>query len=316
MDAITELFAKHSRRLTMLAMVILVIAMSLSVARAVVFLVENMNDALLPTVVAPVTKAPTAIATGIARLNLFGAVEQRAQTRVVDAPQTSLNLELQGVFRAENPDDSTAIVGERNKTGELFQIGDRLPGNAILDAVFDDHILIKRGDRIEKLLFSDAPPSTSSQAASRQTYIPPEEPSARGEEPSTRLETIRERIAARRLSAPPTAPINGQPPANEIRQAIQTYRDRLSIDPEGVLSELGMAPVAASEASGYRVSGNTQLLSQSGLQEGDVILSVNGTPVGNVGHDQAMIDQTLAAGRVRIEVQRDERKFYLTLPIP
>ena len=51
-----------------------------------------------------------------------------------------LNLELQGVFKSDIPANSTAIVAESNKSGELFRIGDRLPGNAILDAVFADHI--------------------------------------------------------------------------------------------------------------------------------------------------------------------------------
>ena len=49
---------------------------------------------------------------------------------------------------------------------------------------------------------------------------------------------------------------------------------------------------------------------------GDVILSVNGQPVGNMSNDQALIDQVMAQKRVRVGVQRKQRKFYLTVPIP
>jgi general secretion pathway protein C len=99
---------------------------------------------------------------------------------------------------------------------------------------------------------------------------------------------------------------------------LTSYRDQLSEDPQKVLNEIGIAPVAQGEASGYRIAGEVpeQVLNQAGLQRGDVVLSVNGTPVGNVGNDQALIDQALAAGRVRVEIQRNDRKFYLTVPIP
>ena len=64
---------------------------------------------------------------------------------MVAAPETRLNLELQGVFTNNNPDLSSAIIAERGKNGELFAIGDRVPGNALLHAVEQDHVLIKRG---------------------------------------------------------------------------------------------------------------------------------------------------------------------------
>ncbi|MBD3646188.1 MAG: hypothetical protein HUJ31_01785 [Pseudomonadales bacterium] len=52
------------------------------------------------------------------------------------------------------------------------------------------------------------------------------------------------------------------------------------------------------------------------MQQGDVILSVNGSPVGNVANDRGLVDQALAAGRVRVEIQRGSRRFFLTVPIP
>jgi general secretion pathway protein C len=76
--------------------------------------------------------------------------------------------------------------------------------------------------------------------------------------------------------------------------------------------------MSTSKASGYKISNQISQtgLRQAGLKQGDVILSVNGQPVGNIANDRSMIDQVVAAKRVRVEVQRDTRRFFVTIPIP
>jgi general secretion pathway protein C len=319
METFVELFNRHSRQLTTLASVLLVVAMSISVAQSVLFFIENLDD---EQITATPVKAPRSLGTSrsavdISTLNLFGVVQRSDAPRVVDAPQTKLNLELQGVFTAEDPEESTAIVAERNKSGQLYTIGERLPGNAILEAVFNDHILIRRGSRVEKLMFSDA--------ALRQQFTPgslndASVPSSAAT--SSRLEDIRERIAERRRQARIARDEDEQDdvdrPASSIRDQLTQYRQRMAADPTGAISEVGLAPVELGETNGYRVAGNVpdQILRQTGLQKGDVILSVNGTPVGNAANDQSLIDSAIAAGRVRVEVQRSDRKFFVTVPIP
>lgn len=315
MDQILDLVAEHRQKLAILASTVAVVLMALSVANAVLFVIDNLDDSTTSKAGAssPAVQTRPGNSVNVASLNLFGVAEAEDAPRVIDAPQTSLNLELQGVFTAADPDESTAIVAERNKAGELYQIGDRLPGNATLDAVFDDHILIKRGARLEKLMFSDAQvrqqfsPNQISPSQSSETLSPPS---------STRLQNLRERIEARRATSQFTP--TESPASDSLRARLTSYRDQLSEDPQKVLNEIGIAPVAQGEASGYRIAGEVpeQVLNQAGLQRGDVVLSVNGTPVGNVGNDQALIDQALAAGRVRVEIQRNDRKFYLTVPIP
>jgi general secretion pathway protein C len=315
LDQILDLVAEHRQKLAILASTVAVVLMALSVANAVLFVIDNLDDSTTSKAGAssPAVQTRPGNSVNVASLNLFGVAEAEDAPRVIDAPQTSLNLELQGVFTAADPDESTAIVAERNKAGELYQIGDRLPGNATLDAVFDDHILIKRGARLEKLMFSDAQvrqqfsPNQISPSQSSETLSPPS---------STRLQNLRERIEARRATSQFTP--TESPASDSLRARLTSYRDQLSEDPQKVLNEIGIAPVAQGEASGYRIAGEVpeQVLNQAGLQRGDVVLSVNGTPVGNVGNDQALIDQALAAGRVRVEIQRNDRKFYLTVPIP
>ncbi len=323
MDAVADIFETHGRKFATAASILLVVLMSLSVANAVLFFVENLGEAAMAPEPAQVSRKPAErTRIDIASLDLFGSAEEAPiEQEVVDAPETKLNLELQGVFTADDPGQSTAIVAERNKTGELFRIGDRLPGNAILEAVFNDHILIKRGTRVEKLMFADASlrqqfaSSTSDSIAEPDrsiTAVPPAGSS------TSRLQNIRERIAERRRQAADRYDQGEMPSQASVREQVDQYRNRIRENPQAVLSELGVSPVTSGEARGYRVDGGSQqaALQQAGLRQGDVILSVNGRPVGNVINDQAMIDQAINAGRVRVEVQRDQRRFFLTVPIP
>jgi general secretion pathway protein C len=48
------------------------------------------------------------------------------------------------------------------------------------------------------------------------------------------------------------------------------------------------------------------------LLAGDLILSVNGRAVGDVQNDRSSLNNLLASGSVRIEVQRGERRFFVT----
>lgn len=319
MEALLDIFNQYDRWLRTLANLLLVVLIALILARGVLFVLEELNSQEA-TIASPVQGQQRSASSriDITSFDVFGQRQSSAAAPVLaDAPATRLNLELQGVFTAADPEESTAIVGERNKMGELYNIGDRLPGNATLRAVFDDHILIDRGGRVEKLMFSDA--GIRQQFAA--TPAPDFATSPMGTSDGSRLQNIRERIAARQqeLQLEPAAPVAAQAQRpSPLRERIASYRDRLVDEPEAVLQEIGISPVTENEASGYRLSGEVpaQTLAQVGLQNGDVILSVNGTPVGNVANDQALIDQALGAGRVRVEVQRDDRRFFLTVPIP
>ena len=61
---------------------------------------------------------------------------------------------------------------------------------------------------------------------------------------------------------------------------------------------------------------DSPFLSQTGLQPGDVILSVNGRPVGDINRDQKELDNVLAQGSARLEVQRGTRRFFVTASLP
>jgi general secretion pathway protein C len=323
LDSLINMFQRHNRTLATIVSVVIVILMSLSVANTVLFFLESTSGQGAMNLGASETdkrnnnrsqRTDAGIESGnnIASLNLFGEQAVQAATVAVDAPETKLNLELQGVFNADVAEDSTAIVAELNKNGELYRIGDRLPGNAILDSVFSDHILIRRGTKLEKLLFSDSKIRQQFTRTSANSATAQNQPLAQNS-PTTRLQQVRERIAERKQSAL-SNPQNQ--PRSKIREYVSALQKRISDDPAGLLTELGVSAVESGSNKGYRIGSEAsqQALAQAGLQSGDVVLSVNGQPVGNVINDQNLINQAMNSARVRVEVQRNERRFFVTVP--
>ena len=221
--------------------------------------------------------------------NLFGAAQAGAVPQQVEerAVETRLPLELHGVFVAEDGEASAAIVAQKGKPGLLYTVGETLPGNARLIEVHTDHIVLRRGGARETLTFPEA---KGGQFVANQTRQPRPAP-----KPQVRQTIVNEAAAS-------------------PRDVVANYRTMIDENPNEALSKLGIAPVAEGASSGYRVGGlaDSPYLSQTGLQPGDVILSVNGRPVGDIRQDRMEIDNVLAQGSARLEVQRGTRRFFVT----
>lgn len=281
--------------------------MSLTVAHTVLFFIETMTR---PVIILDSTTASSSAITQptfkVSSLELFGRLEV-ADTlpQALDAPETKLNLELQGIFIAQDVKLSTAIVAQKNKTGELFAIGDKLPGNATLAAVFEDHVLIRRGTRVEKLLFSDS----KFQFVSDRSPANTSPRSGGGISDTTRSHQGSAKNSISDKNESNNNSINNSP--------INTYQEKLRSDLQGTLSKAGITPVSTGESNGYKVGADAQgAIKQAGLQPGDVILSINGKPVGVASNDSALMAQVMASSRVRVEVRRGARRFFLTVPVP
>jgi general secretion pathway protein C len=245
----------------------------------------------------------------IAAKNLFGHANAVGTAPApVDAPATRLRLTLEGIFLAELPEESAAIVSEPSRPGELVLVGGKLPGGAILREVHADRIVLNRGGVTETLRFPDQPTLVSAQ--DRADIAPPmdENQGFEGEQQPEYVEPQPEE------QPPPAADVTPPDTSSTIAGIVQSYRERLQQDPNGTLNSIGVAPVAADSAKGYRLDSlaASPYLAQTGLQAGDVVLSVNGRPVGDVQQDHLEIDNILAQGSARLEVQRGTRRFFVT----
>lgn len=218
----------------------------------------------------------------ILQAHLFGKPPSAAEQAAASKPtvETRLPLSLLGVFVAEEADDSAAIIAEKGKVGRLYGVGEAVPGNVTLSAVNADHVILLRAGARETLNFPKMKAFEH-----RQAKAPPSTEAA----------------------APKPAPGNAQ-------DFVAAYRERLTERPEQVEQLLDELAAKAAAGGGYRVGDLSTLpyLRSTGLQTGDLILSVNGLAVADLNADRLALQDLLAAGDARIEVQRGERRFFVT----
>lgn len=250
--------------------------------------------------------------------NLFGRegeakVAATAQ-QDVDAPKTSLQLELQGVFVAVKEENSTAIIAERMREAKLYRIGDKLPGNATLAGVFPDRVLLNTMGRTEALYFPDL-----SQGGGFSGASGPRGPSgpggfapvsnARGGMGST---MSRGGIGSMAPGGgqPNFGMAGGMPPPDDIASAI---KNELGGNPQQALSEMGLE---MNGGNGYRVSSaGNPMLSALGARPGDTITSINGRQLGNPDADFSAIEELGNAQELTVTMNRGGKSFSTTVPL-
>jgi general secretion pathway protein C len=237
---------------------------------------------------APRREAPTVDVGQLASLDLFGAPPVATAGGIAaDAPDTTLQLRLAGVFVSGLPADSSAIVAERNNPAapvKSYRINDTLPGGAVLAEVHDDRILIRRGQgAAEVLRFEKTGLLEGGNAA--QAGL-----GGRGIEADDRADE-----------------------AVDVRAALDNAIMAMGRNPDAFVQQFGLKPGPL----GYEITDMTpeDLRGAIGLQPGDRILSVNGRRLGNPRQDQEVLTALKASGAARVEVQRGgqivtiERKF-------
>jgi general secretion pathway protein C len=219
----------------------------------------------------------------IADRHIFGdAVAEVIEIpKEVNAPKTRLRLELLGVMAASNAENSSAIIAPKNGAGENYRIGDIVQGRTKLAAVHQDQVILDSNGKLETLKF-DLTKKSSIRKSSKSTPSQKKAP-AKG--------SLKQRLKKIRNAS----------------DAVTLIRDEVKSDPEGALKQLGLGTSADGE--GYKVSSSGSMLTQLGLQPGDVILSVNGQTLCNIDDDQTLLEQVTDSGAARLEIQRGDRRF-------
>lgn len=251
--------------------------------------------------------------------NLFG---REGETKVavtaqqdVDAPKTSLQLELQGVFVAVKEENSTAIIAERMREAKLYRIGDKLPGNATLAGVFPDRVLLNTMGRTEALYFPDL-----SQGGGFSGASGPRGPSGPGGfSPVSNARGGGMGSTMGRGGMGSVAPGGGQPnfgmgggmpPPDDIANAI---KNELGGNPQQALSEMGLQ---MNGGNGYKVSNaSNPMLSAIGARPGSIIKAINGRQLGNPEADFAAIEELAGAEEFSVTVEDEKgRTFTSSMP--
>lgn len=243
----------------------------------------------------------------IVNKNLFGVAGAAASTQQQQTTSvtTRLPLELQSVFVADEAERSTAIVAQKGKPGRMYRVGDDLPGNAELVEVAHDQIYLRRAGVRESLPF----PKSSSRNSFQAELVEDEYIDENINDGPPPVEDLQENADAGNEL------LDSDDQSADEPTDVAAYREQFNDDAAGTLDELG---IETADGGGYRIGNSVadKYLQQTGLQTGDVILSINGQPVGDIQQDRLQLDSILAQGAARIEVQRGSRRFFVTARIP
>jgi general secretion pathway protein C len=219
----------------------------------------------------------------LAQFHLFGKAGVLAVQKVdkpTEAPKTRLRLILKGVFTAKQGGASGAIVEEIGKTSDYYGLGDTLPGNAVLEEVYSDRILLRRNGKLETLSFDDKVAKGQNIIAKAPKPVPKK---ARGR--------------TERIKSP--------------EQFMEEATNQIALNPEKALTSVGLLP----GAGGYVYQGGNPMLSGLNLQKGDVIRSVNGNLLGDIKKDKNLMKGLYEQGSLEVEVVRDGASFFINYPL-
>ena len=241
----------------------------------------------------------------IAGWHLFGqppADFNKAAELSEKLPETRLSLTLVGVFVSDDIHSSIALIARKGRPAESYRVGDRVPGNAKLAAVFANHVVISRGGVREQIRFRERKAALV-QVERSHPEAHPEDP----EDPEESLDTSK-------ASAAPAMQPDDPPPAHK---ALTVLQHELKKDPKRFLADLGVARVSEDEALGYAIGAvaDHPSFSHVGLQPGDRLLSVNGRSVGDPEQDRLRIEDILAEGSARLEIERSGQRLAVTVSL-
>lgn len=216
---------------------------------------------------------------------LFGQWEDRAEKasnkqEPIDVPETRLQLELLGVFQTGDEGQAGAIIAEQGQNGELYRVGDRLPGNALLEEVYADRVILRRQGKLETLKFK--------------------EPGLKGG------------------GVQPVQRSSGSAPERDENQQARgssgdsVFSGDVARQRQRIIRGLGLEK----NSQGYVIgkSAPAQLLDRVGLKPGDVIVSVNGHEVGRKEADLAALREYHEKGSAKVVVKRGAQRFTVSVP--
>ena len=238
---------------------------------------------LPPLVLAPPTPSPQQNTFSLQPLlaaHLFGQVSQELRGgRLENLPISSLNLVLTGVIASAS--GGYALISVNGQSQEPFGVGQTVTGNAVLQAVYPDRVVIQRNGVLESLMLEGAEKSPTEQ------WVPP--------------------AAASR------------PPAVSANAVRETGVNRYMVEREQLAAQmrtpdfLRQATMIPSKSGGFQMQQIQagSLYEKLGLRAGDVIKVVNGQPVNSAEDAIRLYQQMPSVGAVQIEITRDGKPEHL-----
>lgn len=225
--------------------------------------------------------APTDLARIIVSAHLFGDASKVAIVREEEPePQepieeTKLNLQLAGVFAFTPQENAIAIISVGSAEQSAYGVGDKISGNASLEAVYTDHVIIRNNGKLEKL-------------------------------------ALPENVQPIALAPVQSAPTNnaqagdGQP--IELPTNPGQLRDTLARNPAMLGRVVAAEPYQENgKLLGYRITPkqNPEILEAQGIVAGDVITSVNNIQLNSQKQGIRALRNAVKADNLEVTILRD-----------
>jgi general secretion pathway protein C len=146
-------FTQIKKRLRNLPLVgWIIIVLSILLLLAIVQLVLRFQTPSIPANLTIKESQPPPAAPSLnklAELHLFG--QNMSNQDINSLPQTSLKLELQGIYSSPSPELGSAIIAAPGESSQVYLVGDTLPGGAVLIDVYEDRVILRRAGQLEAL---------------------------------------------------------------------------------------------------------------------------------------------------------------------
>jgi general secretion pathway protein C len=263
-----------SRYVPPVAAVVLVLAIAYRLAELTWLVVPGDSPAAPPPAVAAVRSTPGASSSldSLANWHPFGEASQAAPEpaaeQVVDAPDTTLSLVLNGVWARADPEDGTASISSGRGEQKFYHSGAPIDGGngATLHSVYENRVLINRSGRLETLRF------------------PQPEELAGAAPPMARV-------------APPTPQNTGG-----------SLREVLSANASRITDVIRASPhLEGGQMVGYRITPgrDRDAFAALGLEPGDVLTDVNGTVLNDMATSLQVFESLGEASMATVTVLRE-----------
>ncbi len=260
---------------------VLVFVLALLGAR-LVWIIASPSDSVatyterpLPT---PMRGASSTLAISTDRSVLIGENpfdQGEAEIIVQDVPETSLNLQLDGLrMSSEGGGAGNAIIRTPDGIGANYRVGDQVLPGVTLERILSDRVIINRDGADETLMLG-----------------------GRG----AGLSVISDDSQIVTDSAAPAGVSSAAVP-----QETAEITGRLA-GPDVLFGAINAGPVMTNGAlSGYRLNpiGSADIMRQAGLEPGDVLLQINGTSVVDLDMTD-VIDRLSASQAAVLEINRN-----------
>jgi general secretion pathway protein C len=266
---------RASRTLPQAVSVVLVIAIAWQLVQITWLLLDPGSDSATSNDVPVAAPAPARKAVDTqAIVNAHLFGSPQAAPDTTDVKVSQMNLVLSAVFATSDPQRGIAIIGESAQGAKVYTVGAAVRPGTVLKAVYPDKVILDRGGQLESLNLPKQ--STANVQINRPAAV---------------------------------QPLPNQQFADNLRRLAET-------NPSAFSEVVRPQPVFANGVQrGYRVypGRNRQQFAKLGLQPGDLVLSVNGTPLDDPQRGMEIFNTIGTSDRVSLTIERNGQSQELTL---